>query len=80
MKFLFANVPLSVVHFVLLLLSRSNWPKLDGILGQPGYWLNGVLGAANGGVLFWIIMALNSLLWGAVISVIIMPLLRKLFK
>ena len=72
-SFLFANVPLSVLHFVLFLLFK-------GFLGQPGYAVAGALGAASGGVLWWVLMVLNSLIWGAVLSLIVFPFLRKVIK
>lgn len=70
-SFLFANVPLSVVHFILFVL-------FGGFLGWPGTVLAGALGAANGSVLWWAVMVLNSLVWGAVISIFVTPFLRKL--
>lgn len=72
-SFLFANVPLSVLHFILFVIFK-------GFLGQPGYAVADVLGAAGGGVLWWVVMVLNSLVWGAVISLIILPLIGKLTK
>ena len=72
-SFLFANVPLSVLHFVLFLIFK-------GFLGQPGYAVAGALGAASGGVLWWVLMVLNSLVWGAVLSLFVFPLLRKVIK
>ena len=72
-SFLFANVPLSVLHFVLFLIVK-------GFLGQPGYAVAGALGAASGGVLWWVLMVLNSLIWGAVLSLFVFPFLRKVIK
>ena len=72
-SFLFANVPLSVLHFVLFLIFK-------GFLGQPGYAVADVLGAASGGVLWWVLMVLNSLIWGAVLSLFVFPFLRKVIK
>ena len=72
-SFLFANVPLSVLHFVLFLIFK-------GFLGQPGYVVAGALGAASGGVLWWVLMVLNSLIWGAVLSLFVFPFLRKVIK
>lgn len=72
-SFLFANVPLSVLHFVLFLIFK-------GFLGQPGYAVAGALGAASGGVLWWVLMVLNSLIWGAVLSLFVFPFLRKVIK
>ena len=72
-SFLFANVPLSVLHFVLCLIFK-------GFLGQPGYAVAGALGAASGGVLWWVLMVLNSLIWGAVLSLFVFPFLRKVIK
>ncbi len=71
--FLFANVPLSVVHFVLFLVFK-------GFLGQPGQTVAGALGASSGGVLWWVIMVINSLVWGAVLSLFVFPFIRKVIK
>ena len=72
-SFLFANVPLSMLHFILFLIFK-------GFLGQPGFALADALGASSGGMLWWVIMVLNSLVWGAVISLFILPFLRKVLK
>ena len=72
-SFLFANVPLSVVHFVLFVL-------FGGFLGQPGYIVADALGASAGGILWWAVMVVNSLLWGAVLSLFVFPFIRKVLK
>ena len=72
-SFLFANVPLSVVHFILFVI-------VGGFLGQPGAAVAGALGAAGGGILWWAIMVVNSLVWGAVLSLFIFPIIRKVLK
>ena len=72
-SFLFANVPLSVVHFVCFLLFK-------GFLGQPGYVVADALGASSGSVLWWILMVVNSLVWGAVLSLFVFPFIRKMVK
>ena len=72
-SFLFANVPLSVLHFILFLI-------FGGFLGQPGFIVANALGAANGGVLWWVLMVLNSLVWGAVLSLFVFPIIRKILK
>ena len=72
-SFLFANVPLSMLHFILFLI-------FGGFLGQPGFIVADALGAANGGVLWWVLMVLNSLVWGAVLSLFVFPLIRKVLK
>jgi len=69
-SFLFANLPLSIAHFVLFLYV-ARW------LGHPGFWVAKTLGAANGSILWWAIMVLNSLFWGGVITQIVLPLLKK---
>ena len=71
--FLLANVPLSVLHFILFLI-------FGGFLGQPGFIVADALGAANGGVLWWVLMVLNSLVWGAVLSLFVFPIIRKILK
>lgn len=73
-SFLFANIPLSVLHFILFLIFK------DTFLGQPGYALARALGASSQGVLWWAIMVVNSLVWGAVVSLVVLPVLRKLLK
>ena len=72
-SFLFANVPLSVVHLVLFVLFK-------GFLGQPGSIIAGALGASDGGILWWVLMVVNSLVWGAVLSLFVFPFLRKVLK
>ena len=72
-SFLFANVPLSVVHFICFLLFK-------GFLGQPGYAVANALGASAGGVLWWVLMVVNSLVWGAVLSLFVIPFIRKVLK
>jgi len=72
-SFLFANVPLSMLHFILFLIFK-------GFLGQPGFILADVCGASNGGLLWWAIMVVNSLVWGAVLSLFVFPFLRKVVK
>ena len=71
--FLFANVPLSMLHFILFLI-------FGGFLGQPGFIVANALGAANGGILWWVLMVLNSLVWGAVLSLFVFPFIRKILK
>ena len=51
-SFLFANVPLSVLHFVLFVIFK-------GFLGQPGYIVADALGASAGGILWWVLQADN---------------------
>ncbi len=72
-SFLLANVPLSMLHFILFLIFK-------GFLGQPGYAVANALGASAGGALWWVLMVLNSLVWGAVLSLFVFPFLRKLLK
>ena len=72
-SFLFANVPLSVVHFILFVI-------FGGFLGQPGYAVAGALGAASGGIIWWALMVVNSLVWGAVLSLFVFPFIRKILK
>lgn len=74
-SFLFANVPLSVVHFILFVVFRD-WT----FLGWPGYVVANAVGAAGNGILWWCIMVLNSLVWGAVVSIFVFPFLKKLLK
>jgi hypothetical protein len=72
-SFLFANVPLSVVHFICFLVFK-------GFLGQPGYIVADALGASAGGILWWVLMVVNFLVWGAVLSLFVFPLIRKVLK
>ena len=71
--FLFANVPLSVLHFILFLV-------FGGFLGRPGTDVASAVGASGNGVLWWCVMVLNSLVWGAVLSLFVFPILRKVLK
>ena len=71
--FLFANVPLSMLHFILFLI-------FGGFLGQPGFVVADALGASNGGIFWWVLMVLNSLVWGAVLSLFVFPIIRKILK
>ena len=72
-SFLFANVPLSMLHFILFLIFK-------GFLGQPGFIVSDAIGASSGGALWWVIMVLNSLVCGAVLSLFVFPFLRKVIK
>ena len=72
-SFLFANGPLSVVHFILFVI-------FGGFLGWPGVVVANAIGAAGGGILWWCVMVVNSLVWGAVLSLLVFPLIRKLLK
>ena len=72
-SFLLANVPLSMLHFILFLIFK-------GFLGQPGFVVADAIGASSGGALWWVIMVLNSLVWGAVLSIFVFPFLRKVIK
>ena len=72
-SFLFANVPLSMLHFILFLIFK-------GFLGQPGYAVANALGVSGGGALWWVLMVVNSLVWGAVLSLFVFPFLRKHLK
>lgn len=74
-SFLFANVPLSVVHFICFLVFKG-----AKFLGQPGYAVADAVGASSGGILWWVLMVLNSLVWGAVLSLFVFPLIRKILK
>ena len=72
-SFLFANLPLAIAHFVLFK-CVFRW------LGHPGFWLARTLGAAHGSILWWAVMVLNSLLWAGCITLIILPMLKKMAK
>ena len=72
-NFLLANVSLSMLHFILFLI-------FSGFLGQPGFIVADALGASNGGILWWVLMILNSLVWGAVLSLFVFPFIRKILK
>ena len=72
-SFLFADLSLSALHFVLFVLFK-------GFLGQPGYVVADVLGVSAGGILWWAIMVVNSLVWGAVLSLFVFPFIRKVLK
>ena len=72
-SFLLANVPLSMLHFILFLIFK-------GFLGQPGFAVADALGVSGDGILWWVIMVLNSLVWGAVVALFIFPFIRKNLK
>ena len=72
-SFLFANVPLSMLHFILFLIFK-------GFLGQPGFLVADAVSASSGGALWWVVMVLNSLVWGAVLSLVVFPFIRKVLK
>ncbi len=72
-SFLLANVPLSILHFVCFIFFK-------GFLGQPGYIVANALGAASEGIIWWALMIINSLVWGAVLSIFVFPLIRKIMK
>ncbi len=72
-SFLLANVPLSVVHFILFVL-------FGGFLGWPGTAVAHALGAVNGGILWWGVMVFNSLVWGATLTLFVFPFLRRLLR
>lgn len=74
-SFLFANVPLSLVHFICFLVFKG-----ATFLGQPGYAVANAFGASSGGILWWVLMVINSLLWGAVLSLFVFPFIRKVLK
>jgi len=38
------------------------------------------LGASSGGAIWWAIMVLNSLVWGAVLSLFVFPFIRKVIR
>ena len=71
--FLFANVPLSMLHFILFLI-------FGGFLACPGDIVANAIGASGKSVLWWCVMVLNSLVWGAVLSLLVFPFLRKVLK
>lgn len=79
--FLFANIPISVAHFILFLLARDQrWTNVLKVVQQPAQWLADVLGASSGQPIWWALMVLNSLVWGGVIAIFIAPALKKLVK
>ena len=72
-SFLLANVPRSIVHFILFVL-------FGGFLGWPGTLVANALGASTSGILWWGVMVLNSLVWGATLSFFVIPFLRKVLQ
>ena len=54
--------------------------RAGGFLGQPGYIVADALGAASGGLIWWVLMVVNSLVWGAVLSLFVFPFIRKVLK
>ena len=72
-SFLFANVPLSMLHFILFLIFK-------GFLGQPGFVVADAPGASSGGATWGVLLVLKSLVWGAVLSLFVFPFIRKVLK
>jgi len=72
-SFLAANLPLAIAHFVL-------FKYVYRWLGHPGFWLARTLGASQGSILWWTVMVLNSLFWAGCLTLIVMPILKKLVK
>lgn len=64
---------LGVTHFVLF---RYVWRWL----GYPGYLVARMLGAAQGSILWWAVMVLNSLLWAFIVALVVIPVLKKSLK
>lgn len=67
---------ITIIHFILVLLGANDcatlFRKIFNIIGQPGIWLNDAIGGAS--LVFWIIMVLNSILWGAVLGTLFVKL------
>ena len=64
---------LGITHFVLF---RFVWSWL----GHPGYLAVRMLGASQGGILWWAVMVLNSILWAFAITLVVIPVLKKALK
>jgi len=75
---------LSVIHFVLVLVlvklrpdvlasgtAGSICDTLESVLTQPGVWVADIMGCAYDRPMWWIILVLNSLLWGNVVAFLI---------
>jgi len=76
--FLFADIPVSMVHFVVVILAHENgWRDLLGVIGQPGLWLARSLGATGGAPIWWVFMVVNSLVWGGAVACLVTFLRKK---
>ncbi len=54
--------------------------KIAFVLTQPGQWASGVFGCEDGGVGFWVLMVLTSILWGNVIAFLVRRIFAAIFR
>lgn len=89
-KFLFSSLGIALVHFGVVVLYANGLGgdlvrKIFDVIGEPGIYLARELGFGGFGFLdgltgnpagLWIVMGLNSLLWGIVIGTAISKLAK----
>lgn len=54
--------------------------KIAFVLTQPGQWVSGFFGCADGGIGFWVLMILTSILWGNIIAFLIRRVFAAIFR
>lgn len=90
---LVSSLGLSVIHFVLVLAGTKFRPeflnsgdpgaitdKIEGVLTQPGVWAADVMGCISEKPMWWVFLALNSVLWGNVIALILRAVSKIFMK
>lgn len=86
---LLSSLGLSVIHFLFVLVGTQFRPdflksgnagaitdKVESVLTQPGIWVADFMGCIAEKPMWWILLVLNSVLWGNVLAYIV----RTLFK
>ena len=86
---LLSSLGLSVIHFLFVLVGTQFRPdflksgnagaitdKIEAVLTQPGIWVADFMGCISEKPMWWILLVLNSVLWGNVLAYIV----RTLFK
>ncbi len=54
--------------------------KISFVLTQPGKWACEFFGFEDGGVVFWVLLILTSILWGNVIAFLIRRIFAAIFR
>lgn len=90
---LVSSLGLSVIHFVLVLagtkfrpdflasgLAGSITEKIESVLTQPGVWFADVMGCITEKPMWWVILVLNSVLWGNVVAFVLRTVSKAFVK
>lgn len=90
---LLSSLGLSVIHFACATALTKFRPdflasgdagtiadKVQSVLVQPGYWFADFMGCIAEKPMWWVIFALNSVLWGNVLAFVVRTLSRAFFK